>query len=164
MSLVGLYYVSQIVAVLLILGSLVAIYLQQRQANAIAQADMTQRALALYAETLREIMSNRELAEVLRKVMFDNAEPSPAERTQMLVYFNIMLSVHTNAYLSVKKNLIDRSYLNDSEHNLAWYLTVPLFRQEWRRLQRLEYFGPEYAAYLSARFAELYPDHEPLLA
>jgi len=161
MLLEQLYYVSQIAAVVLILGSLVAIFLQQRQANAIARADMTQRAIAANAVALHELMTSRELAETFRKVMFDHAELSPVETTQISTYLNLLLTAHASAYFFVESDMIDPRYLDGTEHGIAWHLTAPVLAREWRRLQRAGQFAPDYAAYLNERFAAIYPDHDP---
>ena len=161
MPLEQLYYVSQIAAVVLILGSLVAIFVQQGQANAIARADMTQRARAANAAVMRELMVNRELAETFRKVMFDHAELSPVETTQITTFFNLSMAAHAEVFVYVSSNMIDRRYLDDAEHTIAWYLTEPLFAREWRRVQRVGHFGGEFAAYINQRFSAIYPDHDP---
>jgi len=106
-------------------------------------------------------MVNRELAETFRKVMFDHTELSPVETTQICTYFNLVLSAHSNAYLCAERNMIDPRHLDGNEHGIAWHLRAPLLAREWRRLQRTDQFSPAYAAYLNARFAVIYPDHDP---
>jgi len=161
MPLEQLYYVSQIAAVVLILASLVAIFVQQRQANAIARADMTQRAITANSDVMREIMTNRELAETFRNVMSDHAELSPAETTQISSYLSLFLMAHANAYFFVERGMIDPRYLDGAEHTISLYLTKPVFAREWRRQQRTGTFPPDYAAYINERFAAIYPDHDP---
>jgi len=162
MSLEQLYYVSQIAAVVLILGSLAAIFLQQRQANAIARADMTQRAIGAGADVTHELLANRELAEIYRKAMIDHAELSPVEAIQINAYLSLLLTAHANAYFCVQRGMIDPRYMDGTEHAIAWHLRrAPLLAREWRRLQRMGNFPPDYTTYLNERFTAIYPDHDP---
>jgi hypothetical protein len=161
MTLEDAAYLSQIIAVVTVIGSLIAIYFQQRQANRIARVDMTQRVQTNYSDSLREIMGNPQLAEIFRKVMFEKSELTPVETTQILTYLNLTLSAHANAFLWMKDGMIDPRYLRDTEHNTAWYLTAPLFAREWRRVQRLGLFGRDFADYVNARVAELHPGQDP---
>jgi hypothetical protein len=160
MSLEKLYYISQFVAVCFIFCSLVAIFLQQRQSNTFARLDITQRAAAEYSAILKEVMIHPHLTEAFRKVMFDRQELTPAERTQISIYFNLTMSIHASAYRSVKADLIEGGYMEDNEHNIAWYLTAPDFAREWRRVQRVGNFGTDFVDHINKRFSDLYPDHD----
>ncbi|TNE57787.1 MAG: hypothetical protein EP340_07440 [Alphaproteobacteria bacterium] len=160
MSLESFYYLSQIVAVLLILASLIAIYLQQRQANTIARAEMTQTAQFEYAATLREIMNNEDLATAFRKVMIEPQPLTPTETTRILIYFNLTMGVSGNSYYLTKHKLVDPSYIRDSEQNVLWYLTAPEFAREWRRSQRRNIFSREFVEHINEQFAKHYPDHD----
>ena len=106
MTLEELYYISQIVAVVAIIGSLVAIYYQQSQTNKIARAQISQDVSANYLGTLREIM-DPELAAIFRKVMFEPAPLSPVEATQILVYFNLAASSFRDAFNAERDGLVD---------------------------------------------------------
>lgn len=160
MPLEQLYYVSQITAVILILGSLIAIFFQQRQSNKIARSDMTQRAMAEYSSVLREVMADPNLAEIFRKVMYERTELTPVETTQICTYFNLTIAVVSTSYRLIKDDMIERSYLQDSENNVIWYLTAPVFAGEWRRVQRLDLFRPDFINHINSRFEDLYPDHD----
>jgi hypothetical protein len=159
MSLEQLYYVSQITAVILILGSLIAIFLQQRQTNEIVRADVTHKAIAQTTMALKEIMTNPSLAKAFRKVMFEREELTPVETTQMSTYFNLTINNYRNAYRSVKTNMIDASYIQDAEHNIAWFLTAPEFIREWGRIQRQGHYGQDFADHVNRFSSEINPDH-----
>jgi hypothetical protein len=159
MTLEEAYYISQIVAVIAIIGSLVAIYFQQRQTNKIARAQISQGVSVNYQGTLRELMTP-ELAAIFRKVMFEPAPLNPLESTQILVYFNLTLGPLRDAFYAVRDGLIDARLLNDLSENACWYLTAPLFANEWRRLQRTGIYGPDFIAYVNGRFAKLHPDQD----
>jgi hypothetical protein len=108
---------------------------------------------------LREIM-NPELAAIFRKVMFEPAPLTPLESTQILVYFNLTLAPLRDAFYAVRDGLIDARTLDDMSKNACWYLTAPVFAGEWRRVQRTTIYGQDFVAFLNARFAKLYPDHD----
>lgn len=158
MTLENIYYVGQTVAVLAILGSLAGIFVQLRQANKIARVDFSQRVSSNYSDSMRELMSNPALAAAFRKIMFERVELSPAEATQILTYFNLTVSAHSDAFLAYSERLIDRRIIDGLDHNTTWYLTAPAFRREWRRICRLGLLSPAFLDHVNARFAALYPD------
>lgn len=159
MSLETIYYISQIVAVVAIIGSLIAIYFQQRQTNTIARAQISQDVSVNYQGTLRELMTP-ELALIFRKVMFEPAPLSPVEATQILVYFNLAASSFRDAFHAERDGLVDDRLLQQFAHNFCWYLTAPVFMAEWRRAERVGLYGPGFVAYVNGRFAKLYPGHD----
>lgn len=159
MTLEELYYISQIIAVIAIIGSLVAIYFQQAQTNKIARAQISQNASASFQGAMRELMTP-ELAPIFRKVMFERAPLTPVETTQILVYFNLTLTSVRDADLAVRADLFDKRLLDAMVANVCWYLTAPVFAAEWRRCQRTGSYGQDFTTYLNGRFAELHPDFE----
>ena len=62
MSLESIYYIGQTIAVIAILGSLIAIWIQQMQTNRIARADMTERALGRFHTNLQVMATDPTLA------------------------------------------------------------------------------------------------------
>lgn len=159
MTLEELYYVSQIVAVVAIIGSLVAIYFQQRQTNRIARSQMSQSVSDSYQGTMRELMTP-ELAGIFRKVMFEPAPLSPVQTTQILVYFNLAASSFRDAFHAERDGLVDDRLLEQFAHNFCWYLTAPVFMAEWRRVERVGLYSPGFLAYVNGRFAKLHPGHD----
>jgi hypothetical protein len=147
---------SQTVGAVAILASLAAVYWQVRQTNAIARAQISQNVAATYASTLRELMQP-ELAAIFRKVMFDRAELSPVETTQILVYFNLTVSALRDLFIAVRAGIVDERMLDSLSQNVCWYLTAPAFAREWRRVQQIDLYGQEFVAYVHARFAKLHP-------
>jgi len=159
MTLEEIYYVSQIVAVVAILGSLIAIYFQQRQTNTIARAQISHGVSVNYQGTMRELMAP-ELALIFRKVMFEPAPLSPTEMTQILVYFNLTVAPIRDAFLAVRDGLVDARVLDAMLTNVCWYLTAPIFMNEWRRLQRNGTVDQDFATYVNGGVKRLHPDHD----
>lgn len=175
MSLENIYYIGQTIAVAAVLGSLIFVGVQVRlsteqmkQSNNLARADMSERIISGYADSLREISSNRELAGAFRKVMFDHDELSPVEQTQILTYFNLTMMNFRAAYIASIEGLVETSQLESILKNALWYLTAPVFAREWRRLQKTKLFEGEFVDYVNEQFARQYPEadlaeiHSPL--
>jgi len=141
MDLEAIYYIGQTVAVVAILGSLIAIYWQQRQANIMALTQNTELIGNAYADTLRSVMEHEDLAEIFRKTMFEDCELTPVEMTRITIYFNMMLGGHRNIWTASQNGLLPEQSLKDSDANLAWYLTRPVFLNEWKRVKAQGQYG-----------------------
>lgn len=159
MTLEELAYISQVIGVVAVIGSLVAIYFQQVQTNKIARAQISQGLSGNYQGSMRELMTP-ELALIFRKVMFEPAPLSPVEATQILVYFNLAASSFQDAFHAERDGLVDNRLLQQFSHNFCWYLTAPVFMAEWRRAERVGLYGSGFVAYVNGRFAKLHPGHD----
>lgn len=164
MTLENINYIAQMVGAIAVVASLVFVGFQLRQsteqskqANALARADMGERAMRTFGDNVREMMVNHELAEIFRKAMFEQTELTPVETTRILFYLNLTLHAHRTAFLNVKDGLIDQHAMAAFDQNTAWCLTAPVFSREWKRLQRVGLFTGDFVTYVNARFAELYP-------
>lgn len=165
MTLENIYYIGQTIAVVAVLASLIFVGVQVRlstaqmkQSNNLARADMSERITSGYADSLREISSNSELAGAFRKVMFDHEELSPIEQTQILTYFNLTMMNFRAAYIASREGLVETSQLESILKNALWYLTAPAFASEWRRVQHTKLFEGEFVDYVNERFARQYPE------
>lgn len=165
MTLENIYYISQTIAVVAVLASLIFVGVQVRlsteqikQSNRLARADMSERIISGYADSLREISSSRELAGAFRKVMFDPDELSPVEQTQILTYFNLTMMNFRAAYIASRDGLVETSQLESILKNALWYLTAPVFAREWRRMQKTKLFEGEFVDYVNRRFSMQYPE------
>ena len=157
MTLESIYYISQIVAVVAILASLIFVGIQVRQgvaqtklANKLARADMSERAMRAFGDVHRVPIENRELADAFRKVMFERSELTPTETTQVCFYLNVALHTHRTAFIAVRDGLLDSSVMRDYDINTAWYLAAPVFAREWKRIQRAGLFSGDFVAHVNA--------------
>ena len=150
MSLEAIYYIGQTVAVVAILGSLIAIFLQQRQANKISRIENSQSLSAVYADSLRDIMNSAELAAIFRKVMFEDAPLDRVETTRILFYFNVMLDSNVKAWVAQQNGLYDATAMKPMTANTAWYLTKTIFQNEWRRLVSLGFYPDGFVDHINA--------------
>lgn len=164
MTLEEIYYIGQTIAVVAILASLVAIYWQQRQANRIARTQNLS-LVCNYLGTLRAFMENEDLAEIFRKVMFEDAPLSANQTTRIMFYFNHLLSTHRDIWTAHVAGLAEQGWLDESAANTAWYLSKPIFLDEWRRLEANGQFGGEFGDHINGLFAgrvEASADPQPI--
>ena len=161
MSLESIYYLGQTIAVIAILGSLIAIFWQQRQANKIVRVQNSQGLSSAYANALRDVMNSADLAAIFRKVMFDDEELSPIEATRILLYFSVMLDSHQKAWLALEHGLYSSETLSSVDANTAWYLTKPIFLNEWKRSRAIGLFGGSFADHIDSLIVPEAPIVEP---
>lgn len=156
MSLEALYFISQIMAVILILGSLIFVGVEVRQnnrqnhqANQIAKADLSERSLSKFNDTWGIVATDDVVAEGFQKVLRDETDLLPGERVRLLVWFNNLLNSHFNAFLLVQDQLMDEKMLSAFDNNIAWCLSHTEFEREWERLlsSGLD-FSPEYVRHV----------------
>ncbi|MEO1610448.1 MAG: hypothetical protein AAFR90_14175 [Pseudomonadota bacterium] len=150
MTLETIYYIGQTIAVVAILGSLIAIFLQQRQANKISRVENSQSLSLVYADSLRDIMNSAELAAIFRKVMFEDAPLDRVEATRILFYFNVMIDSNVKAWVAKQSGLYDAAAMKPMTANTAWYLTKPIFRKEWKRLEALGFYPDGFADHINS--------------
>ena len=150
MTLETIYYIGQTIAVVAILGSLIAIFLQQRQANKISRTENSQSLSMVYADSLRDIMNSAELAAIFRKVMFEDAPLDRVEATRILFYFNVMLDSNVKAWVAKQNGLYDAAAMKPMTANTAWYLTKPIFQKEWKRLEALDFYPDGFAGHINS--------------
>lgn len=163
MTLQDISDLSQAVAAVAVLASLVFVGIQmrmsaeqQRQANALARIDIGGQVMRHFQSQVSKLM-DKDFAAIFRKVMFENVDVGPAETTQIFTYFNLCLGAHLQAQQAQEQGLIDKANIESLEHNTAWYLTAPLFAKEWRRGQRLGLYPALFVEHVNTRVAELYP-------
>jgi hypothetical protein len=168
MTLQDVSNLSQAVAAVAVLASLVFVGIQmrmsaeqQRQANVLARIEIGGQATRHFRDHVSRL-TDHDLATIFRKVMFERADLSPTETTQILTYFNLCVGEHWQAHQALEHGLIDKANIEALEHNMAWYLTAPLFAKEWRRGQRLGLFPASFVEHVNKRVAELYPGHAAL--
>ena len=152
MTLEEIYYIGQTIAVVAILASLGAIWFQQRQANQIARTQNLS-LVSNYLETLRAFMENEDLAEIFRKVMFEDAPLSANETTRIMFYFNLLLSTHRDIWTAHVAGLAEQRWFDETAANTAWYLSKRTFLNEWRRLQANGQFADEFGDHINGLIA-----------
>lgn len=155
------YYISQIIAVILILGSLIFVGIEIRQnteqasqSNAIARADLSERLLTRFNDTWAMIATEEAVSIGFEKTIYAEGKLTRSENVRLLTWFNNLLNNHFNAFLLVGDGLIDNNMLRAFDNNIAWCLSFDIFDAEWNRLLDTGLdFSPGFVAHLTAHRA-----------
>ena len=124
---------------------------QTKTSNLLARADMSERSVRTAGDTVSELARNPELANAFRKVMFERAELTPLEHTQVASYFNVWLMRHRAAFISASNGLIDAQLVREIDATTQWYLTAPVFAEEWHYGQKNGIFSGDFAKHVNTK-------------
>lgn len=161
MTLESIYYLSQIVAVLVILGSLIAVYWQVRQTNVIARATLTQSTWLQTGQMQFSLYDTPAKADLMHRALTGSAPLSAAERWAMFTYLGIALGTHETAYNLRKRGLIEEAAYRSTESHTRGYLRAPIVQKWWAR-NRDAGKDPGYVALIDNLLAEILAEqHEP---
>ena len=148
MTLEDIYYVGQTLAGAAILISLVAIWLQQRQTNQIARADMTERVLSKFFSAMRLMAEDRDLAMHYARLVKGQPPADEATTERLVWFFSLMIQSHCSSFFLWRDNLSDTRTIAPHDQTILLHLKIPLFEREWRRTVRRGTFPDDYIAYV----------------
>jgi len=148
MSLEDIYYVGQTLAGAAILISLVAIWLQQRQTNQIARADMTERVLAKFYSAMQLMTEDPDLAFHYARLVKGQAPAEEAVTERLVWFFSLMIQSHCSSFFLWRDNLSDTRTIAPHDQTILLHLKIPLFEREWRRTARRGTFPEDYITYV----------------
>ena len=165
MDLEAAYFISQIVATVALVGSLIFVGLQVREAkrqtaiateqtalsNKIAQAQFSASVSANFHAAMRMLIENPEVAAAFRKVMFEEGTLEPVEKTQILTYFNAMIAALHESLAALEVGLVSDDFMIGMETNMRWYLTAPAFRKEWQRIVSIKMYDERFVVHVNER-------------
>ena len=154
MGLEGLYYVTQIVAVGLILVSLGFVGLQLRQSNRLARADMTQRAIDRFIPPMQIMVQDPELAAHYGRVLRGEIPSSDAVKARLNWFFTMMLQAHVGGWTIEQESLVDERTIDARAKTIVRMLKAPHFKAEWIRTKRRGTFPLAYTNYVDRLIAE----------
>jgi hypothetical protein len=144
MTLESIYYIGQTVAVLAILASLVALYFQQRQANKLAKADMTQASWGAAIATQAQMFSTAEGADFMQRAFYNAAPLTDAEKLRFSINMSSMMSTVESAYVLWRQGLFDEVSYQRLLRSMANYFESPRMRKWWA-LARKDRFIPPFS-------------------
>ena len=152
MTLETIYYITQIIAVGLILVSLIAIYFQQRKDHALARAetvkDLTKSAMG-YFDTL---VSEPRTLESVRACLQNYVSATPREQIDFIQFFQFAVLLAEQAYFMDQEKLLPDSTM---EKHIAFPLTIlntPGGRQLWQVAKNT--FSDEISSHLDKQLRE----------
>jgi len=160
MSLETLYEVSQIVAVVAILGSLIAIFFQMRQGQKIARADSQRDLLNHAAEFMKLTLDNPAVLEDVRRGLMEyDTAPTMTKSNFSTWAWVYMFIMETCTYMR-KDGLITKSSFDGFETGALGIISTPGGHQWWQHTKKV--IGVDVSRHLDTRLMEL-GDKTPLV-
>ncbi|GLQ21739.1 hypothetical protein ACFFUB_09050 [Algimonas porphyrae] len=138
MTLETLYYSSQIIAVVAILASLIAIYFQQRQNHALARAEHEREALLRWETVYDVITRDPEALKSVRICLQDYEDATSQQQAWFGYFMHIFINITENVVFMQKDKLAHDESLDDAKALIRPLLAAPGGRQYWDRA-RLSY-------------------------
>ena len=151
MSLEEIYFIGQTIAVLLVLGSLYAVWLQLRQANRIARAQMTAESLAAGAALMVDLAQNDALAAIGAKARAGSEPLSAVEAERWEAFLDGALLLLENQYLAAQDGLMKEAALRRMETLSRWLLADSHGRAHWDKQRKR--FAPAFREHVDATLA-----------
>jgi hypothetical protein len=145
MSLEELYYVSQIIASVAVLASLIYLALQTRQTARNQQAAIAQ-ARTESVVSVNLALSNPDTARMFARGVGVADDLSPSELQQFLSVFNAVMSNVENAFLQHKSGLLTDAAYETPKQGARLVMAQKGFRAAWRL--RREFYSSEFRAYI----------------
>ena len=150
MTLEEIYYIGQTVAVVAILVSLIAIWLQQRQTNKIARADMTERVLNKLFSAMEVMTTDPVLANHYAKLAKGQEPEDPAVAARLIWFFAMMLQSHNSSFMLWRDRLSDERAIGPHDQTILLHLKTPFFLKEWERVKRRRTYPEDYVKHVEA--------------
>jgi hypothetical protein len=131
MSLEEIFYLSQSVSSIAVVGSLVYLGLQVRGAERSQRAIM-QQGRANRASQIAASIAQPELARVFQRGAAGNADLSPEEFTQWLLICRALFLSGEDSYLQYHAGQLDQASFESYVAGTRFYLGLPGFRAAWQ--------------------------------
>ena len=135
MTLETVYYIGQTVAVLAILLSLVGIWLQMRQSQQIARADLSNQLRLAYQNLTFRMVDDPELVHGFRVLVIERGRlDDDITLGRMMGWFGAYANLYNDAVDATRKGLLDDWLFEEIESAWVQYLTVPVV---WKNAQNI---------------------------
>ena len=107
---------------------------QAKQANMIAQADISAQVRARYEVLWHQISADPQLAVAFNKLMFRDEEVDTPDAARLRAWFATYCTVAQSAHIEHLNGLVDDWTLETLEGNVRWFITKPLFNGVYREI------------------------------
>jgi hypothetical protein len=144
MTLENIFYISQSIASVAVVGSLIYVGLQVRYAER-AQRGMMQQARADRTSLGSLTVANADLARIWQKAMAGDADLTPVELTQWLLLTRSAFLSGEDSVLQYRAGLMSKETYDTYVAGVRFYMTRPGMRAAWK-LHRMQ-FGPEFRSF-----------------
>ncbi len=132
MTLETLYLVSQIVAVLVIIATLVAILWQAYQTNKIARAELTLNWWMAAGAMNQSVVDSDDKAAFMTRVFDPSVKLSRDDMTRIAFQMHTQVGVFQAAYALRRRGLVEETPFALSRHGMARFMGSAIARQWWR--------------------------------
>lgn len=143
MNLETIYFISQIVAVIVIVATLFAILWQGRQTNQIARADLTLNSWVQTGQLQYSQIDSPEKVEFLQRALFGSAPLTDAEKLRFAYISECTVGMYYAAFNLRSRKLVEGSAYERLGGVVRWYFSSPRARKWWRAV-RSQGFSPEF--------------------
>lgn len=133
MTLETIYLVSQIVAVVAVVATLIAILVQARQTNKIARADLT---LSMWMQTGAmhySLYDTPEKADFMRRAMYEPAPLKDGEGDRFYTALGMAIGTHEAAFNLRRRGLVEAAAYERNAGSTRLYFQSPRVRKWWKR-------------------------------
>ena len=155
MSLENIYYIGQTVAVVAILASLGAIWIQVRQANRLAKLETSRTIWVEASERILSHVDDAEKADFLQRALFADNKLNDAEKTRLYVLMASMFTMFENGFTMHKSGMMDERFWPRMRDSMRDYITPPRGQRWWAQASKRNFGGdPEFCAEVDAVIAE----------
>ncbi len=154
MSLENIYYISQVVAVLIVIASLIAILYQSRQANKIAKAELTAEIWFKNGEFYASLYDSPEKAEFMHRGATSFATMTDAEKGRYFQNMGNAIYYQAGAFNLHKRGLMEDVAYTALESNVRRALEIAAVRRLWK-ISRKSGLDPEFVALLDGIVTEI---------
>ncbi len=131
MTLENIYYIGQTVAVIAILASLAAIWVQMRQAHRLAKLETTRAIWADAIEMLRSQVEDEEKADFLQRALFTNEKLSDAEKTRLYLILSSLFVGMENGFAMAQSGMMEEKFWPRMRASIVDYLKPERGRRWW---------------------------------
>ena len=140
MTLENIYYIGQTIAVLAVLISLAAIWIQMRQANRLAKLETTRTIWAEATQMLRSQADDPEKADFLQRSLFAGEKITDAEKTRLYLILVSTFVAFENGFAMTQGNMMDEFFWPRMRASAVDYLK-PVRGQRWWSIARERTFA-----------------------
>lgn len=152
MSLEHIFYISQSIAAVAVVGSLLYLAQQVRQAERVQRATM-QQGRADRTSQASFAVASPELARVLQKGMAGDAELSREEFTQWMMICRGLFLSGEDSFFQHQAGLLSDSAFDSYVAGVKFYMSMPGMRAAWKMAE--DQFGADFRAFVNSVLAKM---------
>ena len=154
MSLETVYYLSQLIVAVVVVATLIAIWLQSRQTNRIAKAELTLECWRNAEVSQRDMVDTPEKTEFVHLILWEPRKPTPVEMQRKHGFLAVAFSNFEGAHYLYSRGLIEDAAYHAIRFACRNYLQTPGGRRYWNDWYSKRVGDPDFLAIVEAIAAE----------